>query len=319
MTGIRRIACVLAASGTLAAACSAPSSASVAAAPHQLPAAQKTAQQAAQKKAARIPWVGVYEVGAPTTYAPVETFAKSIGRQPNITLMYSGWWEKFQAAYARAAWKHHASVFVDIDPGTVSVADIAAGRYNDSYLKTYAQAVHKFGHRVIISFGHEPNGTWYSWGYTHTKASTYIKAWRDVVTVFRKYHATNVTWLWVVNREAGHEGPIRDWWPGSSYVNWTGIDGYYETKGQTFGSVFGPTITALRKFAKKPVLISETAIGPVTGQANSIPGLFAGIRRRHLLGLVWFDKGQHKGSHHQNWRIEGNAAAVAAFRRGLHG
>jgi hypothetical protein len=32
-------------------------------------------------------------------------------------------------------------------------------------------------------------------------------------------------------------------------------------------------------------------------------------------GLVWFDKRQNRGIHHQDWRLEDNPAAVALFRR----
>jgi hypothetical protein len=34
------------------------------------------------------------------------------------------------------------------------------------------------------------------------------------------------------------------------------------------------------------------------------------------LGLVWFDIAQSDGIYHQDWRIEGNPAAQAAFRLG---
>ena len=46
----------------------------------------------------------------------------------------------------------------------ISVAKIAAGQY-DGYLSAYAEAVRAYRHPVILSFGHEMNGSWYSWGY----------------------------------------------------------------------------------------------------------------------------------------------------------
>ena len=89
----------------------------------------------------------------PKSYKQVETFARAVGRQPNIVQYYSGWWEPFRAGLAqRTAHARGATVFVDIDPYGVPVAGIAAGD-NDTYLTDFARAVHKFGHRVIISFG----------------------------------------------------------------------------------------------------------------------------------------------------------------------
>jgi hypothetical protein len=99
--------------------------------------------------------------------------------------------------------------------------------------------------------------------------------------------------------------------------DWVGIDGYYVTPADTFKSVIGDTISAVRKFTKKPILLSEVGIGPLAGQAKKIPGLFAGIRRNRLLGLIYFDVAQHDGLYHQDWRLDDNPAAVAAFRAGV--
>ena len=52
---------------------------------------------------------------------------------------------------------------------------------------------------MILSFGHEMNGNWYSWGNTNSTPAQFIAAWRHVVTVFRAVGATNVKWLWAVN------------------------------------------------------------------------------------------------------------------------
>jgi hypothetical protein len=68
----------------------------------------------------------------------------------------------------------------------------------------------------------------------------------------------------------------------------------------------------------KPVLISETAVGPSRKQASQITGLFRGVRQDHLAGLVWFDQAQHDGHYHQDWRLEGDTAAMRAFRAGLN-
>jgi hypothetical protein len=73
----------------------------------------------------------------------------------------------------------------------------------------------------------------------------------------------------------------------------------------------------VRKLGNKPVLLSETAVGPFGDQAALIPGLFAGVQQGNLLGLVWFDVAQHQGEFHLDWRLEGQGrgAAQAAFRQ----
>ena len=175
----------------------------------------------------------------------------------------------------------------------------------------YADSVMKFGHPIIIGFGHEMNGNWYSWGRGQVRASTFIAAWRHVVTVFRHQHVDNVTWLWTVAHAATG---LRQYWPGPNYVSKVGIDGYFERPGDSFASIFGVTLKALRKFTSDPVLIAETAAGPRTDhQAKDVRRLFAGVEKDRLTGLVWFNKAQRDGPHHQDWLLKGSA--LAAFRK----
>jgi hypothetical protein len=256
-------------------------------------------------------YIGVYVPGVPQSYTGVRAFTTMTGVRPGVVVYYSGWGEPFQARFAAVAAKHGAVPLVQIDPTAVSLTAIASGRY-DAYLSSYAAAVKAFGGRVILSFGHEMNGPWYSWGYGHVSPAIFVAAWRHIVTLFRARGARNVTWLWTVNiiQCRCQTGALARWWPGASYVNWVGIDGYYYKASWKFAPLFGPTIKAVRALTLDPILISETA-APAASQAAKIPDLFAGIRAYGLLGLVWFDTNKR-----QDWRISGPAAS-AAFRHGV--
>jgi Glycosyl hydrolase family 26 len=260
-------------------------------------------------------YLGVYEHQTPHSFQLVANFATVTGRQPNLVGYYSGWKERFATSFAETVRGHGAVTILQMDPTGVSIAAIAAGRY-DGYLRSFADSVRNYGHAVVIGFGHEMNAPWYSWGYGHTSPAAFVAAWQHVVTVFRKQGADNVTWLWTINADTPMTGPIGSWWPGAGYVTWVGIDGYYYQPSDTFASVFGKTIGQVRGIADKPVLLSETAVGPEAGQAQKIPGLFTGMRQYKTLGLVWFDIAQDDGLYHQNWRIEDSPPAEAAFRAG---
>ena len=159
------------------------------------------------------------------------------------------------------------------------------------------------------------NAPWYTWGYGQTPAATFVAAWRHVVTLFRDQGAHNVTWLWTLQAdEPGTAPTIAPWWPGSQYVTWVGIDGYYYRPSDTFSSVFGKTITQVRILTGKPLLLSETAVGPQAGQSAKIGDLFNGMREYGTLGLMWFDIAQNDGIYHQDWHIEDNPTAASAFR-----
>lgn len=259
-------------------------------------------------------YLGAYEPDAPYSYTDLDQFAQAIGRQPNPVVYYSHWLVPFQVSFATAAAQHGATTLVQLAPRDVSLADIASGQF-DSYLRSYAAAVKTFGRQVILSFGHEMNGDWYSWGYKHTSATVFVAAWRHIVTVFRTVGASNVTWLWTTNVYNMDDSITSDpaiWWPGSSYVNWVGIDGYYYNNSQSFAQLFGPTIVDVRGFTSDPIIIAETGASFAAGQSAKITDLFTGVQAYGLLGFVWFDADD--SAQGLDWRLTGRAA-LATFSR----
>lgn len=258
-------------------------------------------------------YLGVYEPDSPHSYTGLESFARAIGRQPNLVTYYSSWGVPFQTSFATAAATHGATTLVQLDPKNVSLAAIASGQ-SDTYLRSYAAAVKAFRVQVVLSFGHEMNGNWYSWGYQHTPANVFVAAWRHIVTVFRTAGVRNVTWLWTVNITAkdGHIPDPASWWPGNSYVNWVGIDGYYYTNSQNFAQVFGPTIIEVRALTSAPILIAETGASLAAGQSVKVTDLFAGIQAYGLLGFVWFDA--NDTAQGLDWRLS-SPAALGTYRQ----
>jgi Glycosyl hydrolase family 26 len=255
-------------------------------------------------------YIGLYSNGVPESYDGIKAFAAATGVKPSVVVYYSGWAEPFKIRFAMNAAKHGAIPLVQIDPTKIRMTAIAAGNY-DSYLRSYAEVIRSFRHPVILSFGHEMNGYWYSWGYTHTSPAAFVAAWRHIVTLFRMTGVRNVTWLWTINTihnqsRVPSPGP---WWPGSSFVTWVGIDGYYLNPSSIFTSVFGPTIAYVRTLTHKPIFIAETAATPAAGQPAKIADLFAGIRLYDLLGFTWFNYPVK-----EDWRIR-SSDAITAFRK----
>jgi Glycosyl hydrolase family 26 len=258
-------------------------------------------------------YLGVYADQAPISYAGVTAFTQATGVKPDVVMYYSGWFERFHSGFAATAAQYGAVPLIQMEPAHVSLSAIASGKY-DGYLSAYASAVHSFGHPVILSFGHEMNGSWYSWGNGHVSPKAFVAAWRHIVTIFRELGARNVTWLWTVNiidlRKDRIPSPA-PWWPGSSYVDWVGIDGYYFKSNYAFAPLFGPTIAKVRTLTHDPILIAETGAAQSVGQPGKITNLFAGIRNYGLLGFVWFNS-----TNVADYRINQNPAALAAFRQG---
>jgi mannan endo-1,4-beta-mannosidase len=255
--------------------------------------------------------LGIFEPGVPQSYAPVAGFTAATGVRPDLDVYYSSWYEPFQAAFAATAARHGAVTLVQINPAGIDLASITAGTY-DSYLRTYAGAVRSYGRRIVLSFGHEMNASWYSWGFRHFAPATFVAAWRHIVTLFRAAGASNVTWLWTVNVTGSSKAaPIAPWWPGDSYVTWVGLDGYFFQRSQTFDALFGATIAVVRALTGDPVVIAETSATPAAGKPAKIASLFEGVRAWGLLGFVWFDADTKR-----DWRVSNDPAAVTALRAG---
>jgi mannan endo-1,4-beta-mannosidase len=260
-------------------------------------------------------YLGVYVNGLPSSYSGVTAFSQATGAKPDVIMYYSGWYEPFPSRFAVMAANNGAVPLVQMDPKGIGVGAIASGR-EDGYLSAYAEAVRAYAHPVILSFGHEMNGSWYNWGYKHTSPAVFVAAWRHIVTVFRALGARNVTWLWTVNviddTRSGAIPSPRPWWPGSAYVTWVGIDGYYLKPSWQFAPLFGPTISAVRKLTSDPILIAETGAVTAAGQPAKVANLFTEVHAYGLLGFVWFDSANTLG---QDFSIH-SSAAIAAFRKG---
>jgi hypothetical protein len=263
-------------------------------------------------------YLGVNTEGLPASYAGVTSFTSATGATPDLVMYYSGWYVPFPVKFADTAASNGAVPLVQMDPDQLKpaeIAEIASGKY-DGYLSAYAEAVRAYHHPVIMSFGHEMNGTWYPWAYGHLAPADFVADWRHIVSLFRALGATNVTWLWTANvvddTKTGNIPSPAPWWPGSSYVTWVGIDGYYLKPNWQFAPLFGPTITDVRELTDDPILIAETGATTAAGQPSKISDLFQGIQAYGLLGFVYFDQTNFAG---QAFGLEGSAVN-AAFRKG---
>ncbi len=245
-------------------------------------------------------------------------------RSPNLVGYYSGWAEPFNMSFAEMLHSHDAIPFVQIDPSFATVPAIAAGDY-DTYLRSYADSVRDFGHAVVIGFGHEMNGAWYSWGYgTRPPRTSSPPGGTSSRCSVRKAPTTSPGCGPSTSSGPRALGPIRAWWPGTSYVTWVGIDGYYVRRSDTFGTVFGSTISQVRTITGQ----ADPAVRD-RRQPQGLPvrhhraDLFNSVQSQNAGGGVVRRVPARHGPYHQDWQIEGRSRsdgqAQIAFRNGIAG
>ena len=271
--------------------------------------------------ASQVSWLGVDVAGE--AYRPVAAFREAAGASPDLAGYATVWGKPFSASFARTLVTHGMTPLVQIDPAGVSLPAIANGD-DDAYLRAYAISVRKLGHPIVISFGQDMNTPGHSWDYGHAPARTFaaawrhfvfIAAWRHIVTLFRKQGAHNVIWMWAISADRPGTSPAASWWPGAAYVTWITIDGHYTRPSDTFANVFGQTIDQMRALALKPMLVSVTSVAPAADQFGTITGIFAGLSRDEIRGLIW--AAQDQRHNHTSATIDGSSAATYAFRLGV--
>ena len=289
-------------------------------APPRLQAHHVDASTAACAKPAHIraPLIGV--APGPPWGPNLTKFMQATGvHHPQIVAQYLRFGHPYNPAMACQAAQAGGELLVQWDPKHVSLQRIVNGGW-DPYITRFARAVRAARVPIVLSFGHEMNGNWYTWGNTYVSPREFKVAWRHLYRLFAAAGVRNVTWCWDVNTwipalvSKPNYGitPARRWWPGARYVNWIGLDAYFETPSETFHNLFKYSLRALHRIAHKPVLIAETAAGKGPFQTRQIHSLFSGLRRtKVVIGAVWFD-----WPGRQEWQLEGNPAAITAFRAG---
>ncbi|WP_173076959.1 glycoside hydrolase family 26 protein [Phytohabitans rumicis] len=256
-------------------------------------------------------FLGVAIDGAPTDMSKIEGFATRVGKKPNLIAIYESFDDAFAISEARKAYEYGALPVIRWEPFKPTLVDIAAGK-QDHYILTFAESIRTLNLPVVLTFAHEMNGDWYSWGRQNNSPADFVAAWRHIHGLFARAAVKNVIWAWtpnVINPMPNVK--LKPYYPGDQYVDWVGMDGYYTHKGKkTFDTLFEPTMKQIRAFTKRPFLIVETAAEPGSSRPAQIADLFEGIADRpDVLGLVWFN---NDGS--GKWNIDRDAASMRSFR-----
>lgn len=178
------------------------------------------------------------------------------------------------------------------------------------------------------------NGNWYSWtGYQNggdaSAPAKYVKAWRRIHDIFAKRGTFNVTWVWCPNRIDIPMDPwnaMENYYPGSSYVDWVGFDGYsslYVSYG--FDGLFSDVHSALEKY-KKPIMIGEFSCAtkeagdPGNFKKEWINDTFTKIKTDYtdIKLFVWFNyaKWEYWGNNLDffDWRYDSTPSCASEFK-----
>ena len=214
----------------------------------------------------------------------VDDWARAVGETPHMVAKFEAFSKRrtIDNFIAEAERQRMQRLLVSWEPwrpvptslGTVRQArpqpgyrnrDIAKGS-QDEYIERFARSLATFDGIVYLRYAHEMNGFWYPW---HHDPRGYRRAWRHLVTTFRRIGTPNVRFVWSVNPSLYEPFDtwlrrLRAYWPGGRYVDAVGSTMINFGGKKQYGIVrFAPRLRALRWQYGKPVVITEanTAFG----------------------------------------------------------
>lgn len=243
--------------------------------------------------------------------AKIDAFAQQVGKKPNLVAIFESFKDGFAAAEVRNVYQYGGLAVIRWEPKDVPLKDIAAGKY-DEYVTTFAKAVRTLNLPIALTFAHEMNGNWYTWGTKSTTPAQFVAAWRHLHDIFVAQRATNVMWTWTPNVVTYlKQVKLAPLYPGDDVVDWAGIDGYFSQSGpKTYDDLFVPTINEIRGITKKPILIVETGVEPGASRPNQIGNLLSAVAASpDVVGCVYFNINGTK-----NWSLM-DAASQRAFAK----
>ena len=241
------------------------------------------------------------------------------------------------------------SDFISRAPDPVyTMQDITEGRYDEEFI-LYARDAAAYGTPLIIEFGTEVNGDWFSWNGTYNGSGEssgygdpdypdgperFRDAYRHIIDIFRREGADNITWAYHVN---GGSDPKEDWnsmasyYPGDEYIDWIGVSVYgAQIPGEKWTSFTALMDNAYEELSgiseNKPLAVFEFGVveDPANGNkadwiSEALESVSSGRYPRIKAVSYWHSAWDNGSGSISNTRIDSSNESLNAYRRGVSG
>jgi hypothetical protein len=293
------------------------------------------------------------------TAQEVASYAQAVNAWPTWVYFSSEWGTSRAFPRRTAEWirRRGAIPYIRLMLRTAPVANqpeplftlpaILAGAF-DADLVAWGREAARFRTPILIEWGTECNGRWFSWnGSWHggatpgdfgspTKADgpeRFVAVFRHLVTTLRGAGAHNLVWVFHV---AAADDPAEEWnrleayYPGDDVVDWIGVSLYGQGSpldpwpARSFRAQLDDSYPRLERLAPhKPIIIAEfgtTANHPTTPAGSwtraALNDLLGG-RWPRVIGLAWWNShfsNDADPAHDTIMRVQESPALRAAFR-----
>lgn len=217
------------------------------------------------------------------------------------------------------------------DQPTYSLNNIANGNFN-SYIDTFAASIASWGRPIFVRIFHEYNDKIYPWSLqpdnqgdypVQNTAALFVSAWHLIVDRCKAQGATNIRWVWCLNRHYNYSGNgsfDSTSYPGDTYVDYAAFDMYNQLFSGAWEYPFdcGALVySQIVSITSKPVLICEFGANPDADGGTAVAWIndFLGtVVPTYLPKVVAVVMESDASASHANWGIDATAGTLAAYQ-----
>jgi len=225
--------------------------------------------KSALKETAGYCLTGAFLADAPTK-SDIARFQSAYGKKPYLVLVFIDWNSLPDKNVIADVYGSGSALMVSWEPWEAKVKrgidfqDIYSGKH-DRYLTEFSKRLKAIQGEVFVRFAHEMNGNWYPWSGGKIGKETFVRTYRYIKDFFDKEKVLNVRWVFSVNWEdvPAESNSFLDYYPGDSYADFVGIDGYNWgttqpwSRWMSFREIFEPRYREISGRIHKPILITE--------------------------------------------------------------
>lgn len=262
------------------------------------------------------------------TLADLTSYEQTVGKQAAWVYFSDNWYHGRAFPTATAAWIRDAgslpwvrlmlrsSSDQNVAEPVYNLKAILAGRF-DADLRSWCDGARDFGSPLVVEWGTEANGEWFSWNGSWNGGATtigygdrhradgperFVDVFGHLVAICRERAADNVRWAWHVDAESWPRDEWNDleaYWPGSDAVDVIAVSAYgaqqpTDTESASLRSLLDPVyprLTALARAGGEPVVLAEFGVtdhNPHVDQAAWAKQALADITGGRWPGLAGF-------------------------------
>lgn len=266
------------------------------------------------------------------TPADVARYEEAVGKRATWIYFSDNWFESKRFPAGTCGWIREAGKIPyvrlmlrsDLEENhyekTFTLQKIIGGEF-DGDLRSWAREARDFGSPILIEWGTEPNGDWFSWsgrwnGGAREGPQRYIAAYRHIVDLMRAEGADNLIWIWHVNWDDVPEkkwNACENYFPGDNYCDWIGISAYgpltpHTSDGiESFRQKIDPVYRRLTSLAHdKPIVVAEFGCDlhnphvRVAHWAKAALDDLLSNRWPAIIGFCWWNEGWQNDDHKKN-------------------